>query len=183
MIYIWTNFLFLVILSSIIFIITRSKSLFPSVVLKHNLIYFFSPLILGLLNFILFLVIDKKYIYFAVLYLTISLAINIYSRLKLKNEINNEKLIISKVSKFIYQYMAEKFFLEPSINIEKRHGINSKKTVIIKFHQVFDEVNLSEKELKDLQKIISSELDIFVEIQFQDIILKENSYIYERNNF
>ena len=183
MVYILMNFIFLVILSFIIFIILRPQSMFPNVVLQHNLIYFYSPIILTFLNFILSLTIDKRYLYFALSYLIISLMINIYSRIKIKKEIYSERKLISLINEEIQQHTRGNFRLNNIITLKKRHGINNNHTVIIKFNQSFNELNLSIDELINLQRIISSDFKIFVEIQFTDIILKENGYVYNKNKF
>lgn len=178
MVYFWINLIFLAILSLIIFIVVRPKSIFPNIIIKHDLIYFYSPIFLALLNLILTFAVDTMYLYFAILYFLISVVINTFSRIIIKKAIFNEEKLIFTINGIISGFFDSELLLKNHISFKKRHGINDNKTAIIKFDFLFDELNLSIDELIKLQLNISSELNLFVEFQFKDIILKENSYVY-----
>ncbi|MGE7693921.1 hypothetical protein ACQKNC_07350 [Lysinibacillus sp. NPDC094177] len=178
MVYIWVNLVFLTALSLIIFLVIKNskKNLFFSTAVQHNLIYFFSPLVLIVLNLILCIFLDRNFLYSLIFFIIVFFVLISFIRIKAKI-LEMKELKLFKSICYCLSMELEISELDFIVNVQTRHGTDDKKTILFKTKYLFNDIAISLDELKRVQKNLTNQFHVYVEFNFKDLILKENGNV------
>ena len=176
MIFIWLNIAIIIalLLIYIFYIVFFEEKLFLNSSIRTDLKLFYFPLILLILNFFFYLLIDKNFsISFIICLLFFLISILSKRLFVIRNESADKKMVESIKKTF----SSEVDYADINVYLQRILARNNHVKVII---EVNEEINLNSNELNkiiNLKNKITSEKNIFLEVKFKNLILNVNNQV------